>query len=319
MMASHTRNKRAVVAVGGNSLIKNKDHQSVSDQYAAVCETVEHVVDMIESGWDVVLTHGGGPQVGFILRRSELAENELHRVPLDYVLADLQGAAGYMLQRSLHNEFVRRGIEREAVTVVTQTAVDADDPAFRSPSKPIGSFMDEATAKAHAQNDGWTVMEDAGRGWRRVSPSPLPKRIIEANSMRTLLDQGFVVISTGGGGIPVVEREDGSLEGVEAVLDKDYGASLLATAVNADLFLISTAVEKVALNFNAPNQRWLDHMTLDEARRYMVEGHFASGSMRPKIQAIIWYLEREGQKALVTSPERIAESLAGRSGTWITA
>jgi carbamate kinase len=309
--------KLAVVAVGGNSLIKDKDHQSIPDQYAAAVESMAHVAGMIEAGWDVVVTHGNGPQVGFILRRAELSLHELHPVPLDYCGADTQGAIGYMFQRALHNEFRRRGIAKSAATVVTQVLVDRNDPAFQKPSKPIGSFMEEAAAQQHRQRDQWAVVEDAGRGWRRVVASPIPTRIVEEAAIRSLIDADFVVISTGGGGIPVVEDEHGELTGVEAVIDKDFAGALLASSLQADLFLISTAVEKVALNYNKPNQQWLDRLTLADAQAYLKDGHFAKGSMEPKIRAIINYLERGGKEALITDPENIERALRGETGTRI--
>jgi len=312
------KRKVAVVAIGGNSLIKDRDHQTVPDQFATTRETCVHIAGMIEQGWDVVITHGNGPQVGFILLRSELARHVLHTVPLDSCGADTQGAIGYMIQQSLYNEFLKRGIKKQAATVVTQVVVDKDDPAFQNPSKPIGPFYDEEKARKYQEEEGWHIMEDAGRGWRRVVPSPLPLEIVEQDAIKALIDQGFVVIGVGGGGIPVVREPDGSLRGVEAVIDKDYASSLLATGIGADLFLISTAVEKVALNYNQPNQRWLDHMTLEEARRYLAEGHFPAGSMGPKIRAIIWYLERGGKEALITNPENIERALAGETGTRIT-
>ena len=312
-----TGRKLAIVAVGGNSLIKDKAHQTIPDQYQAATESMSHLADMIEAGWDVVVTHGNGPQVGFILRRSELSVGELHPVPLDYCGADTQGAIGYMFQRSLHNEFRRRGINRHAATVVTQVLVDKNDSAFKKPSKPIGTFMDEPTARQHEQDDGWAVVEDAGRGWRRVVPSPLPQRIVEAEAIETLIKAGFIVISTGGGGIPVVEESDGSLIGVEAVIDKDFGGALLATSLKADLFLISTAVEKVALNYNTPDEKWLDRMTAAEAKQYMAEGHFAKGSMEPKVRAILNYLERGGKEGLITDPPNMRRALEGKTGTRI--
>ncbi|MDY6847142.1 MAG: carbamate kinase [Chloroflexota bacterium] len=307
----------AVVAVGGNALIKDKAHQTVQDQYNCAKDTMKHIVDMIEKGWDVAISHGNGPQVGFILRRSELAKHELHEVPLDYCGADSQGAIGYMFQQALHNEFKSRGIDKVAATVVTQTVVDKNDPAFQKPSKPIGTFMDETDAKYRAEKDGWTVVEDAGRGWRRVVPSPRPIRIVEAEAIHTLLKAGFSAVGVGGGGIPVIEDENGNLIGVEAVIDKDFGSALLAKMIDADLFVISTAVEKVAINFNKPNQVFLDKMTLAEAKQYIKEGHFAPGSMLPKIQAIIQYLENGGKEALITDPEHIGEALEGKTGTWI--
>ena len=316
-MSSQVR-KVAVVAVGGNSLIKDEQHRAVQDQYAAAAESMHHIADMIEQGWDVVITHGNGPQVGFILRRSELSRHELHEVPLDSCGADTQGAIGYMFQKALHNEFRQRGLKKQAVTLVTQVLVDRSDPAFQNPSKPIGSFMDQARAATQRDQEGWHVVEDAGRGWRRVAPSPMPKIIVEQASIESLIASGFTVIAVGGGGIPVTEDEAGDLVGAEAVIDKDYASSLLASSIKADLFLISTAVEKAALNFNKPDQKWLDRMTLHEARKYSAEGHFAKGSMGPKIQAIIWYLERGGRQAMITNPENIGRALRGETGTWIT-
>ncbi len=307
----------AVVAVGGNALIKDKNHQTVPDQYQAAAETMKHIASMIIEGWDVVVTHGNGPQVGFILRRSELASHELHEVPLDYCGADTQGAIGYMFQQALHNEFRLRGIDKQAATVVTQTIVDRTDPAFQHPTKPIGSFMDEAAAKEKMAKEGWTMVEDAGRGWRRVVPSPIPQTIVEADAIRSLIDNGFVVVAVGGGGIPVMQLENGDLTGVEAVIDKDFGSAILASMINADLFLISTAVEKVAINFNKPDQKWLDTMTVAEARKYLAEGQFAKGSMLPKIEAILKFMDKGGKKALITDPEHIKDALEGKTGTWI--
>ncbi len=309
--------KLAVVAVGGNSLIKDSQHQAVPDQYAATVETSVHLAGMIEQGWDVVLTHGNGPQVGFILRRSELSLHELHPVPLDYCGADTQGAIGYMFQRALRNEFKKRGINKQAATVVSQVLVDKNDPAFQNPSKPIGSFMDKEAALGHKDKEGWSVVEDAGRGWRRVVPSPLPQALVERDAVEALIKAGFIVICSGGGGIPVIE-ENGDLVGVEAVIDKDYAGALLARSINADLLLISTAVEKVALNYNKPDQKWLDKMTLADAQKYLAEGHFHKGSMGPKIQAIIWFLEAGGKAALITNPENIERALRGETGTRIT-
>ncbi|MGW8318981.1 MAG: carbamate kinase [Candidatus Promineifilaceae bacterium] len=311
--------KVAVVAIGGNSLIKDKQHQTVEDQYDAAKETAGHIAVMIQQGWDVAISHGNGPQVGFILRRSELAAHELHEVPLDVCGADTQGAIGYALQQNLYNHFNRMGIHKNVTTVVTQVEVSADDPAFQNPSKPIGSFMDEPTAVRRQDEDGWDVVEDAGRGWRRVVASPLPERIVEQPAVEQLLAAGIVVITVGGGGIPVVADEQGHLHGVAAVIDKDYASALLAGNISAKLFVISTAVEKVALNFGRPDQRWVDHMTLAEAKQYLAEGiHFAKGSMAPKIQAVVNYLEAGGERAIITNPKNIERALAGQTGTHIT-
>ncbi len=311
-------NKLAVIAIGGNSLIKDKKHKTVEDQYRAAGETCKHIVDLMQEGWNVAIGHGNGPQVGFILRRSELAAHELHEVPLDVCGADTQGAIGYALQQNLRNEFRRLGMDKRAVTVVTQVEVSADDPAFKNPTKPIGSFMDEETALRRKERDGWDVVEDAGRGWRRVVASPLPKRIVEEDAVKTLIDAGMVVITVGGGGIPVVADENGDLKGVAAVIDKDFASSLLATRIGADVFIISTAVEKVALNFGKPNEKWLDRMTLAEAKQYLAEGiHFAKGSMAPKIQAVINFLEAGGEKAIITNPENLGRAVRGETGTHI--
>ena len=310
--------KRAVVAIGGNSLIKDREHQTVRDQYVAAGETCWHIASMIKDGWDVAIGHGNGPQVGFILRRSELAAGELHEVPLDVCGADSQGAIGYALAQNLENDFRRLGLERHAVTVVTQVEVAADDPAFVEPSKPIGSFMDEPTAVKRRDEDGWAVREDAGRGWRRVVPSPAPLRIVEIEAIRTLMDVGFVVISTGGGGIPVVADVNGDLAGVAAVIDKDLACSLLATCIGAELFLVTTAVERVALDFGTAQERWIDRMTLSQAKEYLAAGtHFAAGSMAPKIGAVIGFLERGGATAVITDPENVERALAGETGTTI--
>lgn len=315
-MTERARRKLAVVAIGGNSLIKDKAHRTVPDQYATAAETTVHIAEMIQAGWQVVVTHGNGPQVGFILRRSELARHELHEVPLDVCGADTQGAIGYMLQQCLYNEFLRRGMADRAVTVVTQVEVDLSDPAFHHPSKPIGSFMDEAEA-AGRRAEGWDLMEDAGRGWRRVVPSPVPRRIVEIDAIRSLLRDDFTLIAAGGGGVPVVADEKGGLRGVAAVIDKDQASALLAAMIRADLLLISTAIERVAINYRKPDQRDLTSMTASQARGYMAEGQFPEGSMGPKIQAALDFLASGGAAALITSPEAIARSLAGRSGTWI--
>jgi carbamate kinase len=312
--------KVAVVAIGGNSLIKDKNHQTVEDQYQAAKETTYHIADMIEQGWDVAIGHGNGPQVGFILRRSEIAAKVegMHEVPLDVCGADSQGAIGYSLQQTLQNELFKRGIKKPVATVVTQVLVDKNDKAFQNPSKPIGGFMDETEAKRREKELGWSVVEDAGRGWRRVVASPIPKEVVELESVEALIKAGSVVITVGGGGIPVIDNGRGEYAGTAAVIDKDFASSLLARLIHADLLLISTAVEKVALNFGKPEQKWLDRITLAEAKQYLAEGiHFAKGSMAPKIQAIIWFLEAGGKQALITNPENIGRALKGETGTWI--
>jgi carbamate kinase len=308
--------KIAVVAIGGNSLIKDRNHQTVPDQFKAVRETTFHIVNMIENGWNLVITHGNGPQIGFILLRSDLASHVLHTVPLDSCGADTQGAIGYTIQQCLYNDLKIRGIRKEVVSVVTQVLVDKEDPAFQNPTKPIGPFYNKDKAKKYRDEEGWKILEDSGRGWRRVVPSPIPRRIIELEAVKYLVKKGFVVIAVGGGGIPVIE-ENGELRGVEAVIDKDFASALLALGINADLFLISTPVEKVALNFGKPNQKWLDKLTVEEAKKYYDEGHFLPGSMGPKMQSIIHFLENGGKVALITNPENIERALLGETGTKI--
>ena len=307
----------AVVAIGGNSLIQDNDHQQVRYQWEAVSETSRHIAEMVENGLNVVVTHGNGPQVGFILRRNEIAAHEVHTTPLDMIVADTQGSIGYMLQQCLSNELAKRSISRPVVTLVTQVRVSRDDPAFKSPSKPIGSFMNEETAKAMQRDEGWDVVEDAGRGWRRVVASPKPVEIIEQSAIEQALAERWIVIAGGGGGIPVVRRPDGALEGIAAVIDKDRLSSLLAANLEAAVFVISTAVEKVSLFYGKPNQKDLSHMTQSEARRYIEEGHFAKGSMLPKIEAALEYLKHDGKLAIITNPSNIMRALRGETGTVI--
>jgi carbamate kinase len=308
--------KLAVVAIGGNSLITDPKHPEVMNQWAAVEETCKHIAQMIAEGWAVVVTHGNGPQVGYILRRSELAAKEVHTVPLDLIVADTQGSIGYMLQQSLDNALRAHGINRTITTIVTQVQVDADDPAFEKPSKPIGGFMTEDEAHRY-ETEGWTVVEDAGRGWRRVVASPKPRSIQEINAIRMLIVNDYIVITVGGGGIPVVRDEQGNLRGTYAVIDKDRASSLLAQSLRADLLIISTGVEQVALNFNKPDQRTLDRMTLQQARQYIKEGHFAPGSMLPKIEAAVEFVGNGGPQAVITDPPNLARALRGETGTRI--
>ena len=309
---------RAVIAIGGNSLITDKDHQSVEDQYAAARETDHHIAQLVKSGWDVAISHGNGPQVGFIMRRSELSRHELHEVPLDVCGADTQGAIGYMLQQNLVNDFRKLGIAKSVATVVTQVEVSADDPAMINPSKPIGTFLDEDEAIKRREEEGWDVVEDAGRGWRRVVASPRPVRIVEIEVIRQLMDAGVIVVCVGGGGIPVIADESGDLHGVAAVIDKDFASAVLASEVDADLLIISTAVERVALRFGTREQVWVDRFTLSQVKHYIDEGgHFAEGSMAPKMRAVVQFLEAGGKEALITDPGNIMRAMAGETGTRI--
>lgn len=308
-----------VVAAGGNSLIVDAEHVAIPCQSKAAAETAHYIADMIERGWDVVLTHGNGPQVGFILRRVELGIHEVPPIPMNYATSNTQGSIGYMFQRALRNELRRREIPREVATLVSETLVDPEDSAFAEPTKPIGPHLEEAVAKQRATEQGWVVKEDAGRGWRRVVPSPRPQAILELELIRQLLAAGSIVIACGGGGIPVFKNERGDLQGVEAVIDKDHVTSLLARELDADLLMISTAVERVALHFNRPNQRWLDRLTLDEARRFDAEGHFLAGSMGPKMRAIVDFVEHTGNPGVITDPPHLLAALEGERGTRIVA
>lgn len=315
---SHT----ALVAIGGNSLITEKEHPDIPHQWDAVRETCRHLADMIQAGWSLVITHGNGPQVGYILRRNELAAYEVHTTPLDLIVADTQGSIGYMIQQALGNELYSRGIETPVVSIVTQVLVDADDPAFANPSKPIGGFMLEAEARRF-EADGWGVVEDAGRGWRRVVASPKPQQIIEAEAIKRLIDSGCVVVAGGGGGIPVVQNQHGELreiQGVQAVIDKDWVSGLMAQTLEADLLLISTGVEKVSLFYNTSQQRDLNYVTPETLQQYMEEGHFPPGSMKPKIEAVLNFLASSPDKAaLITNPANLARALRRETGTWIAA
>jgi carbamate kinase len=310
--------RTAVIAIGGNSLITDKEHKTVPDQYQACAETCRHIAPLFrDPDLRLVITHGNGPQVGFILRRSELAAKELHMVPLDSCVADTQGALGYQIQMALFNEFRQIGLPKVAATVVTLCLVDKDDPAFKKPNKPIGSFLSKEQAEHHRAADGWDVVEDAGRGWRRVVASPVPKAILELGAVKSLLDAGFVVVAAGGGGIAVVEDAAGTLTGAAAVIDKDHASSLLACQLGAELLVISTAVEKVCLAYGTPQQKDIDRMTLADARRYIAEGHFSPGSMLPKVQAVIAFLEGGGHEAIITDPAHIGLALEGKTGTHI--
>jgi len=313
--------KLAVVAIGGNSLIKDKQHQRVEDQYKAVCETAEHIVDIIEQGYEVIVSHGNGPQVGFILRRGEIAfkVEGLHLVSLTSCVADTQGAIGYQIQQAINNEFLQRGIEKQTVAVVTQVEVDINDTAFSNPSKPIGNFYNEEEAQTmQAEYPEWKMINDSGRGYRRVVPSPKPVKIIEQEAIQRLAADNFCVVAVGGGGIPVVRKEGGKLEGIDAVIDKDFASSLLAAEIGADTLIISTGVEKVCLNFGKPDQKEIQKMTLSEAKKYLQEGHFAAGSMMPKIKAVISFLENGGKRAIITNPESLGRAIRGETGTHIS-
>jgi len=306
-----------VIAIGGNSLIRDAEHMDVLDQYRAAGQTAQYIVPIIKAGYRVLVTHGNGPQVGFILLRSELARDTIHQVPLANCVADTQGSIGLQIAQSLQNEFLHQGVEQAVAALVTQCVVDEQDPSFTKPSKPIGPFMSEAEARQHERDDDWVVGEDSGRGWRRLVPSPVPLEVVEMAAIRTLLESGTLVIAAGGGGIPVVYRKDGELRPRPAVIDKDAASCLLACELGAPIFIISTDVDKVALNFGTDQQIEIDHMTAAECREYLEAGHFAAGSMRPKIESALRFLEQGGQEVIITQPHNLRAELGEIYGTHI--
>ncbi len=313
--------KLAVLAIGGNSLIASKERQSVEDQYEQITKTCENIADLIQMDVNVVITHGNGPQVGFIMRRSEIANEveKLHHVPLYSCGADTQGAIGYQIQQALHNEFRKRGMDKKAVTVVTMVEVDKNDPAFKNPTKPIGTFYSKDEIEdIKKEHPDWDIVFDSNRGYRRVVASPKPVSIVEEDMIKLLVKENFCVVAAGGGGIPVVRDEKGNLVGANAVIDKDNATSLLATNLNADYFIISTAVDNVCINFGKPDQKSLSHMNLADIKKYKAQGQFAPGSMLPKIEAVEKFLESGGKKAIITSPDRLKEAIKEEGGTIIT-
>jgi carbamate kinase len=309
------------IAIGGNSLIKSRALTSVEDQHRAIRETMRHVADLIELGHQVVISHGNGPQVGFIMLRSEVTRREtgLHPVPLVNVVADTQGSIGYQIQQALNNELTARKVKGQCLTVVTQVVVDPADPGFKRPTKPVGEFYPRDQVDGIRRDyPGWHLAEDAGRGYRRLVPSPMPVEVVESSVIATLLDSGFHVVAAGGGGIPVVRTLDG-LAGVDAVIDKDLTSTLLALELGAGLLIISTAVEQVALNYGRAGEVGIAAMTVKEAEAFTAAGHFAPGSMRPKIQAAVGFLEGGGRKVIITAPEFIREAVTAGKGTHLTA
>lgn len=307
-----------VLAIGGNSLIRSKDRSSFADQLATTAETCRHIADLVEAGNGVVVTHGNGPQVGFILIRSHLARNRLPEVPLDACNAQTQAEIGYMIQQSLDNQFKQRGIAKPVVTVVTQVVVDSADSAFQHPSKPVGPFYTKGEAARLERELGWVLREDAGRGFRRLVPSPRPVEVVEKPEVQSLLQSGAVVVACGGGGIPVI-RDNGTLKGVAAVIDKDLASSLLAARLGAERLVISTAVEHVYLNYGLANQQPLGNVSVVEMHKHQAARQFPAGSMAPKIEAALDFLEHGGREVIITDPDHLADALAGRAGTHITA
>jgi carbamate kinase len=314
--------KLVIVAIGGNSLVRENGKDSVDDQYEAVCETAAHIADMVEEGYSVVVTHGNGPQVGFGLRRSEIASEMagMPSMPLVNCVADTQGGIGYQIQQALTNEFSKRGLNKKVATVLTQVEVSKEDPNFQHPSKPVGSFFTlEQAEEMKKEHPDWTFIEDSGRGYRRVVPSPKPIDIVEKDAIQSLIESGFVVIAVGGGGVPVVKSADNSYVGVDAVIDKDFATSLLAEQIHAETLIITTGVSRVCINFGKPNQQALDTITVDETKQYVRENHFAKGSMLPKIEASLSFLENNGKRVIITDPESLKDAINEQAGTHILA
>jgi len=309
--------KKMLVALGGNAILRHKEKGTAEEQFENIKRTCRHMVRMLKDGYRIAITHGNGPQVGDILLRNEKCKEILPPMPLDVCGAESQGMIGYMLQLSMKNEMHEAGLEFPVVTLITQVVVDKNDVAFKKPSKPIGPFYTALEAERLRRENNWMVVDDGMRGYRRVVPSPQPKAIVERNSIKTLFEAGTVVIASGGGGVPVVARDDGSLEGVEAVVDKDLTAELFAREIGVEILLMLTDVGKVAINFGRPDQKDLDDITVAKAARYLSEGHFPPGSMGPKIEAAIKFIKGGGEKAIVTSLESARQALAGKAGTLI--
>lgn len=309
-----------IVAIGGNALVKENGRDSIQDQYEAVQETVGHIADMVQEGFRVVVTHGNGPQVGFGLRRSETAHEVvgMPNVPLVNCVADTQGGIGYQIQQALTNEFVKRGIDKKIATIITQVEVSAEDPNFKNPTKPVGSFFTlEQSEKMKKEHPEWVFVEDSGRGYRRVVPSPKPINIVEKDAIKSLIDADFVVIAVGGGGIPVVKSDNNTYEGIDAVIDKDFATSLLAEQIEAETLIITTGVSRVCINFGKPNQQELKKITVEEMKQFVQENHFPAGSMLPKIEASLSFLEKRGKRVIITNPESLQDAINEIAGTHI--
>lgn len=312
--------KFVVVAIGGNSLVKENGRDSIQDQFEAVREIAVNIADMVQEGVDVVVTHGNGPQVGFELRRSEVAHEVtgMNSVPLVNLVADTQGGIGYLIQQALTNEFINRGMTKKVATVITQVEVSGDDPNFQNPTKPVGSFFtSEQAEEMKRTNPDWIMVEDSGRGYRRVVPSPRPIDIVEKDAIKSLIESGYVVIAVGGGGIPVIKTEAKTYEGIDAVIDKDFATSLLAEQIDAEALIITTGVPRVFINFGKPDQKALDQVSVDEIKQYVGEGHFPKGSMLPKIEASLRFLEKQGRRVIITNPESLQHAIKKTAGTHI--
>lgn len=312
--------KLVIVAIGGNSLVKDNGRNTIQDQYEAVCETAVNIADMVQEGYNVVVTHGNGPQVGFALQRCEIASEvaQMPLVPLVNCVADTQGGIGYQIQQALTNEFAKRGINKKVASVITQVEVSSEDPNFQNPTKPVGSFFTlEQTEDMQKEHEDWVFIEDSGRGYRRVVSSPKPIDIVEKDAIKSLIEAGYVVVAVGGGGIPVVKTSENTYEGIDAVIDKDFATSLLAEQIDAETLIITTGVPQVCINFGKPNQKALERITVEETKQYVAEEHFAKGSMLPKIEASLSFLEKNGTSVIITNPESLKDAIMNKAGTHI--
>lgn len=309
-----------IVAIGGNSLVKDNGRNTIQDQYEAVCETAANIADMVREGYNVVVTHGNGPQVGFALQRCEIANevSGMPTIPLVNCVADTQGGIGYQIQQALTNEFAKRGINKKVASVITQVEVSKDDPNFENPTKPVGSFFTlEQAEEMRKEHPDWVFIEDSGRGYRRVVPSPKPIDIVEKDAIKSLIEAGYVVVAVGGGGIPVVKTGENTYDGIDAVIDKDFATSLLAEQIDAQTLIITTGVPQVCINFGKPNQKALERITVEETKQYVREEHFAKGSMLPKIEASLSFLEKNGSSVIITNPESLKDAITNKAGTHI--
>ena len=306
-----------LVALGGNALQQSGEKGTIDEQRAHVKETADHLIEILEGGYSLLVTHGNGPQVGSILLKNERSEDQLPPMPLDVCGAETQGMIGYMIQQQLFNHLQEKGRKERVVTLCTQTLVDQNDPAFKNPTKPIGLFYTKEKAEVLKKEKGWDIVEQVGKGFRRVVPSPLPVDIVEGELIKELLNEGVIVVACGGGGIPVIKEKNGNLKGVEAVIDKDRTAAVLGENVGAEILLILTDVEQVALNFGQAKQKNLEQMTIEEAKNYLKQGEFGAGSMGPKVEAACSFIESGGKKAIITSLPKAGDALKGTTGTHI--
>ena len=310
------KKKTAVVALGGNAITREGERDTIPRQFANTRESLSGIVELIKDGYNLAITHGNGPQVGNAVLRVELAKGKATYLPLQICVADTEGGIGYMIEQCLENRLKDEKIKRDVVTIVTQAVVDKDDPSIKNPTKFIGQFYSKKQAREFTEERDWVMKEDSRRGWRRVVPSPVPLEIVEKKTIKNLVNKGTIVIAAGGGGVPVY-REDGELEGIDAVIDKDRASAVLARDIGAELLLILTGVEKVALHFGTRKQKNLSKLSLKDAKRYLAEGHFPPGSMGPKIEAAVQFLESGGKEVIITSIEKAFQSVKKKAGTQI--